>query len=817
MTGDSTDGIRVRGARLHNLRDVDVDIPRNRLVAVTGVSGSGKSSLAFGTIHAEAQRRYFDSVAPFARRLIHQATNPRVRQVSGLPPAVALQQTRGGGNARSTVGTVTTLANTVRMLFSRAGAYPEGANPDGDGRLDSDHFSANTTVGACPECDGLGEVHRATEASMVPDPSLSIAEKAIASWPGAWLGKNYRDILDTLGYDIHRPWRELSPEDRHWILFTEEEPVVTVHSVREAGRIHRPYEGKYLSAERHLQKSLGSGSAATRERAMSFVDVQTCPLCHGRRLRADALAVTWRGEPVDVVTGWQLDRLRDECRSRLIELGADTGRETAVEEAEGTLLAELLSRLDVLVELGLGHLSLARPTASVSAGELQRLRLATLLGTGLFGVVYVLDEPSAGLHPADSEALRDVVRRLVDGGNSVLLVEHDRDLIRVCDWVVDVGPGAGRHGGQVLYSGPVAGLSGVGDSLTGSWLDRRPRPMGEPRAPQGWLPLNGIRRNNLRDLDVAMPLGVLTAVTGVSGAGKTSLLDAVADGAGERRLVRITQQPIGRTPRSNLATYTGLFDHVRKLFAATTEAKERGFGVSRFSFNVAEGRCPTCQGEGMVEVGLMFLPGSYAPCQTCGGSRYLPETLEVRWQGLTIAEVLELSVEEALTVFAVARELWIVSSPTTGTKLSISAGSSMDAVLRSLRALDALGLGYLGLGQPATELSGGEAQRIKLATELQRTSRESTLYLLDEPTTGLHPADRERLAAEIHRLVDAGNTVVLAEHDRDLITAADWVLDLGPGAGDRGGRVVYAGPPVGLPAAANSLTGRHLGYQRLAE
>ena len=779
---DHVEGIRVRGARLHNLRDVDVDVPRDRLVAVTGVSGSGKSSLAFGTIHAEAQRRYFDSVAPFARRLIHQATNPQVRSVTGLPPAVALQQHRGGGNARSTVGTITTLSNTVRMLFSRTGSYPPGAE-----RLDSDHFSPNTTVGACPECDGLGEVHRATEASMVPDPGLSIADKAIASWPGAWLGKNYRDILDTLGYDIHRPWRELSQEDRDWILFTDEEPVVTVHSVREAGRIQRPYEGKYASAERHLLKSLGSGSAATRERAMTFVAVQTCPVCHGRRLRDDALAVTWRGEPVNVVAEWQLDRLRSEAAARRGELSADGIPDSAVAEAESTLLAELLGRLDVLVELGLGHLSLARPTSSVSTGELQRVRLATLLGTGLFGVVYVLDEPSAGLHPADTAALTTVVRRLVETGNSVLLVEHDRGLVRACDWVVDVGPGAGRHGGRVLYSGPVDGLSAVAESVTGAWLERSTVRAETHRVPRDWLRLKGVERNNLHGLTLDVPLGVVCAVTGVSGAGKTSLLDAIADAAGERRLVRITQQPIGRTPRSNLATYTGLFDHVRRLFAGTEEATRRGFGVGRFSFNVAEGRCPTCQGEGMVEVGLMFLPGSYAPCQTCGGSRYLPETLEVRWRGRSVADVLDLSVEDALGVFAEER-----------------------AVLRSLRALDALGLGYLGLGQPATELSGGEAQRIKLATELQRTSKEHTLYLLDEPTTGLHPADRARLAAEVRRLVEADNTVVLAEHDRDLVAGSDWVVDLGPGAGDQGGTVVYSGPPAGLAAVPESRTGQFL-------
>ena len=805
--------VRVRGAHVHNLRGVDVAVPRDGLAVFTGVSGSGKSSLAFGTIYAEAQRRYFESVAPYARRLIHQVGAPKVGGITGLPPAVALQQQRGAPTARSSVGTVTTLSNTLRMLLSRAGTYPEGAP-----RIDSDGFSPNTVAGACPECHGLGRVHRATEASLVPDPSLSIREKAIASWPGAWLGKNFRDILDTLGYDIDRPWRELPRADREWILFTDEEPVVTVHPVREAGRIHRPYEGRYQSAERHLMRTLSDSKSATaRKRALQFVETVDCPVCHGRRLRQDALAVTFAGLAIDELAALPLAELVHLLR-------ASVGREpeTSREEVAATLVADLVPRLEVLAELGLGYLSMDRTTPTLSAGELQRLRLATQLRSGLFGVVYVLDEPSAGLHPADAEPLMRVLDRLIAAGNSLFVVEHDMAVVRRADWVVDVGPAAGEQGGQVLYAGPVAGLAQVTESLTRHYLfgERGPARTAAPRGPAGRVTLRGITRHNLHGLDLVLPLGVLTAVTGVSGSGKSTLVSQVlaevvarslgvsvpvdadeedAEGVGDRRvgqgdpvaatdgldpvqrLVRVDQKPIGRTPRSNLATYTDLFDGVRKVFAATDEARSRGYDVGRFSFNVASGRCETCQGEGFVAVELLFLPGTYSPCPTCHGARYNAETLEVRWHGRSIADVLALSVDDALVVFA-----------------------DVPAVLRSLRTLRDIGLGYLRLGQPATELSGGEAQRIKLAAELQRARRGHTLYLLDEPTTGLHPADVEVLMAQLHGLVDAGSTVVIVEHDMDVVAGADHVIDLGPGAGADGGRVVASGSPRAVAASGGA-------------
>ncbi|WP_462418288.1 excinuclease ABC subunit UvrA [Kytococcus sp. Marseille-QA3725] len=837
---DPATHITVTGARLHNLRDVSVTIPRNQLVAVTGVSGSGKSSLAFGTIHAEAQRRYMETVAPFARRLIHGALDPQVRSITGLPPAVALgqQATTSGTSSRSTVATVTQTSSIVRMLFSRCGDFPEDV-----GTLYSDAFSTNTAAGACPECSGLGVVHEPTEASMVPDPDLSVAEGAIAAWPGAWQGKNYRDITATLGYDIEAPWRTLPQADRDWILFTDEQPTVEVVPQREAGRVQRPYQGQFSSARRYLMRTLAETKSATqRARALRFVESNPCPTCGGAGLRPDAQRVTWRGLNITALTDLPVERLHALATERLAELpggegtsdqGADgqsttdgdgaAGQSspndaTAQEAAERNLLTDLTARLAVLLELGLGHLSLGRRSTTVSPGEMQRLRLGTLLHSGLFGVVYVLDEPSAGLHPRDTEALLRLLRRLVDAGNTVLVVEHDMAVVAACDHVVDVGPEAGAAGGEVLYSGPVAGLAEVPASVTGQYLERPVHPeeveatAAEPDSPRGSLTVRGITRHTVRDAEVTLPLGAVTVVTGVSGSGKSSLLDGIADavrahaeevsteaegesttdedaeaptgpgqGGGPRpeasvtardgevpgRLVRITQKPIGRSPRSTVATYTGAFDRIRSLFAATPQARELGFGAGRFSFNTNPGRCRTCEGQGSVSVELLFMPGTYSVCPDCHGARYDEETLQVRWQGLTIAEVLDLGVAEAVELFA-----------------------DEPAVRRTVQALADLGLGYLRLGHPATELSGGEAQRIKLATELRVQRRRPTLYLFDEPTTGLHPADTHRLVRQLHALAGAGHTVVLAEHDPVAVETAHRVVEMGPGAGEAGGKVV---------------------------
>ncbi|MFJ8153552.1 ATP-binding cassette domain-containing protein [Streptomyces sp. NPDC094468] len=764
--------VRVRGAREHNLQGVDVDIPRDVLAVFTGVSGSGKSSLAFGTVYAEAQRRYFESVAPYARRLIHQVGAPKVGDISGLPPAVSLQQRRSAPTSRSSVGTLTNLSDSLRMLFSRAGDYPPGAQ-----RLDSDAFSPNTAAGACPECHGLGRVHGTTEESLVPDPSLSIREGAIAAWPGAWQGKNLRDVLDALGHDVDRPWRELPAAEREWILFTDEQPVVTVHPVRDADRIQRPYQGTYMSARRYVMKTFSdSRSPALRAKAERFLTSAPCPVCGGSRLRPESLAVTFGGRTIAELAAVPLTGLAG-------LLGAP-----ATETAR-VLTEDLTARIAPVVELGLGYLSLDRATPTLSAGELQRLRLATQLRSGLFGVVYVLDEPSAGLHPADTEALLTVLARLKEAGNSVFVVEHHLDVVRGADWLVEVGPGAGEHGGRVLYSGTVGGLAGVAESATARFLFATgPAPARELRPAAGRLKVGPVTRHNLRSVTAEFPLGVLTAVTGVSGSGKSTLIGEIGEELdGVERLVSVDQKPIGRTPRSNLATYTGLFDVVRRVFAATDQARERGFGAGRFSFNVAGGRCETCQGEGFVSVELLFLPSTYAPCPDCGGARYNPATLEVTYRGRNIAEVLDLTVESAAEFFA-----------------------DTPAVARSLDTLLDVGLGYLRLGQPATELSGGEAQRIKLAGELQRGRRGHTLYLLDEPTTGLHPADVEVLMRQLHGLVDAGHTVVVVEHDMAVVAGADWVIDLGPGGGDRGGRIVAAGPPAEVARAAGSVTAPYL-------
>ncbi|GAA0202168.1 excinuclease ABC subunit UvrA [Corynebacterium riegelii] len=799
-----SDGIQVRDAHLHNLRNVDVDIPRGTLVAVTGVSGSGKSSLAFGTIHGEGQRRYLESVAPFARRLIGSAVDPQVGSVEGLPPTVALEQSTSGGGARSTVGTVSALSNSIRLLYSRAGDNPKG--------LYSDSFSPNTPEGMCPTCQGTGVVHEPTEASMVPDPTLSIEDGAIQAWPGAWAGKNFHDILQTLGYDLDSPWQDLSKKDRDWILFTDERPVVTVKPVRGADQIQRNYKGTWRSVASYLTTTLAETQSDTlRKRVLSYMESRVCETCGGRRLNPEALKVTYAGMPIDQLGALPLDRVYEVLDAQTPKAGS----------AEDLLLKQILPALQSALDLGLAHLSLDRPARTLSAGELQRIRLSAQLRSGLFGVAYVLDEPSAGLHPAERDAVLNICRRFIDAGNSVLLVEHDMNLVAQTDWLVDVGPLAGERGGEVVYSGPTSDYSG--DAPTARALANRSLLLNDaPRNPQGTLSLEGIRARSIDGLDVEFGLGQFTAVAGVSGSGKSTLVSTVLagvlraatntansatdeDGEGVdegtwgvdkqegtdavNRIVQITQKPIGRTPRSTLATYTSLFDAVRKLFADTDEAKRRGWSVSRFSYNVKQGQCPTCGGAGKIEVELVFLPGSYTTCPDCGGARYNDETLEVTWQGMTIAQVLDLTVDEAAEVFA-----------------------DEPKILRAVETLQAVGLGYLRLGQGAPELSGGEAQRIKLATELQRarnSRRGHTVYLLDEPTTGLHPADVALLVAELNSLVDAGQTVIVVEHDLSVIAQADRVIEMGPGAGAEGGRVIADGTPAEL-ALCDTATGRVL-------
>ncbi|UVM01835.1 excinuclease ABC subunit UvrA [Pseudomonas atacamensis] len=854
--------VRVRGAREHNLKNVDVDIPRDALVVFTGVSGSGKSSLAFSTLYAEAQRRYFESVAPYARRLIDQVGVPDVDSIEGLPPAVALQQQRGTPSARSSVGSVTTLSSLIRMLYSRAGSYPPGQP-----MLYAEDFSPNTPQGACPECHGLGRVYEVTEALMVPDPNLTIRQRAVASWPLAWQGQNLRDILVTMGIDVDIPWKKLPKKQRDWILFTEETPTVPVYAgltpeetrVALKRKMEPSYQGTFTGARRYILHTFThSQSALMKKRVSQFMRGSPCPLCEGKRLKREALSVTFAGYDIGELSQMPLLQVAEVLRPvaaanylEQVEESGDTLSHAQTREARQQRVAhgasghasapdvrhtpnlslekrlaaqriaeDLLERVSTLTDLGLGYLALERSTPTLSSGELQRLRLATQLGSQLFGVIYVLDEPSAGLHPADGEALFEALQRLKADGNTLFVVEHDVETMRRADWLIDVGPAAGEKGGRVLYSGPPAGLADIADSQTRAYLfAENQRPERAARKPSGWLKLDGVTRNNLNNLSAEFPLGCFTSVTGVSGSGKSSLVSQallelvgaqlgrpVAEAESEepsleddtpppstgqisaglesiKRLVQVDQKPIGRTPRSNLATYTGLFDNVRKLFAATPEAQAAGYDAGQFSFNVAKGRCATCEGEGFVSVELLFMPSVYAPCPTCHGARYNPQTLAILWQGLSIAQVLQLTVDEAVSVFA-----------------------EQAGIRRSLEVLRDIGLGYLRLGQPATELSGGEAQRIKLATELQRNQRGATLYVLDEPTTGLHPRDVDRLLEQLDTLVTAGHTVIVVEHEMRVVAQSDWVIDIGPGAGDQGGRIVAAGTPQKVAASKKSKT-----------
>lgn len=863
--------VQVSGARQNNLRNVDLSVPRDALVVFTGVSGSGKSSLAFGTLYAESQRRYLESVAPYARRLIDQAGVPDVDSITGMPPAVALQQQRGGQNSRSTVGSLTTISSLVRMLYSRAGHYPEHQS-----MLYAEDFSANTPQGACPECYGIGRVYEVPEDRMVPDPTKTIRNRAIDSWPTAWHGHQLRDVLVALGYDVDVPWKDLPKKDRDWILYTDETPHVPVYSrmtlaeaqAAKKAQVEPSYSGTYVGAKRYVLDTFANTKSASMKRKVAqFLTSIPCPACHGKRIKPEALSVTFAGLDIadfSQIPLYDLTNLLEkavEDASRNITLSADekeamgqglhqkmeaeatesvshASEPVAEKESEAhkappqpveklaatSRLADgLIERIRPIIHLGLGYLSLDRMTPTLSGGELQRLRLATQLTSELFGVVYVLDEPSAGLHPQDTRALLSVLDGLKVRGNSLFVVEHSMEVIQHADWIVDVGPGAGEHGGQVLYSGEVDGLARVQESLTRGYLfGGSGLPPHTPRKPEQWIKLSGVSRNNLHNVDVQIPLGVLTAVTGVSGSGKSSLISQClpqlighrlgktrpvdetsvegdeilraeqapetkgaveGDLSGIRRVVAIDQKPIGRTPRSNIATYTGFFDQVRRRFAETAEAKQRGYKPGRFSFNVAGGRCPTCEGEGSVMVELLFLPSVYTKCPDCHGTRYQSSTLEILWRGKNVSQILEMNVEEALGFF----------------------DGEVD-IKRSLVALRDVGLGYLRLGQSATELSGGEAQRVKLATELQRGQRGDTVYLLDEPTTGLHCSDADRLMSHLQTLVDSGNTVVMVELDMRIIVAADYVIDMGPGAGEEGGNIVAVGTPAEVATSTESVS-----------
>lgn len=818
------DFVRIRGARENNLKNINVEIPRGKLVVFTGVSGSGKSSLAFGTIYAEAQRRFLESVSPYARRLFNQMSVPEVDDIQGLPPAVALQQQRGSPSTRSSVGSVTTISNLLRMLYSRAGKYPPKQSI-----IYAEGFSPNTPEGACPHCHGLGRVYDVTEKSLVPDPNLTIRERAIAAWPPAWHGQNLRDMLVTLGFNIDIPWKKLPKKDRDWILFTDEKPHLPVYAgfdrkeVKAAlkSKMEPSYHGNFSSARTYvLETFAGTQSALMKKRVAKFMVSTLCKVCEGKLLKKEALSVKFEGYDIAEMNELTLKDLHKIFSPYAEKLKKDQPVEAL---AAHNIANEIMARLDVILDLGLGYLSLNRSTPTLSPGELQRLRLATQVHSNLFGVIYVMDEPSAGLHPSDTEALLRAFDKLIAGGNSLFVVEHEPDIIRRADWIVDVGPMAGEGGGEIIFSGPVAGMRKLKNSKTAEFIFQEHKVLEkEFRSPSDWLKLHGITKNNLSELSLEIPLGVFTSVTGISGSGKSTLIsqvlvDLVASRLGQklkdeeselpdlaandensfegivghglehiRRLVVVDQKPIGRTPRSNIATYTGLFDNVRKIFASTKLAKSRKYDAGRFSFNLPKGRCENCQGEGFVMVELLFLPSVYSPCQVCHGTRFNDKTLEITFQGKNIAEVLGLTVNEGADFF-----------------------KDQENILNSLKVLQEVGLGYLRLGQPATELSGGEAQRIKLATELQKISRKDTLYVLDEPTTGLHPSDVEKLLKQLNRLTDAGNTVIVVEHDMDVISQSDWVIDMGPGAGIEGGKVVTSGTPDEV-MKTKTQTGKYL-------
>ncbi|MGI5864831.1 MAG: excinuclease ABC subunit UvrA [Myxococcales bacterium] len=801
MSGNQRDRIVVRGATEHNLKGVDVELPRNALTVVTGVSGSGKSSLVFDTLCREGQRRYFEAFSTYARQFLARLSRPAVAQIDGLSPALSIDQRAVVRSPRSTVGTLTELYDYLRLLFARLGQGPEGL------KLERRLFSFNVPHGACPACNGLGVQDRIDPELLVADPSRTLREGALVpTTPSGYIvySQITMDALDTVcrahGFHVDIPWRDLAPEQREVVLRGSERVKIpygkhTLESrLRWKGITPRPreegfYKGLLTVMEQTLKRD-------RNKKILRFVRSMPCGECGGARLRPEALAVRFHGRNIAELAALTLDAL-----GAWLEAQRFDAREAPVAEP---VREEMLRRIGLLRRLGLGYLTLDRESTTLSGGEAQRIRLASQVGCGLRGILYILDEPSMGLHPRDNRRLLEVLRLLRDNGNTVVAVEHDEETIRSADWLIDIGPGAGVHGGELLFSGPGHELLRSSDErldrsrtrafLTGREANEQPK---SRRAGNGHLlRVPSACARNLKGISPEFRLGAFNVLTGVSGAGKSTLLEEILarwDGGelpGRERLdkvIVVDQSPIGRTPRSNPATYTGLFDLIRDLFASLPEAKARGFDKGRFSFNVSGGRCEACGGAGCQQVGMHFLGVFDVRCEACGGKRFNEETLAVRYRGRSIFDVLEMPVDQAAGFFA-----------------------DLPKIHRVVESMRELGLGYLTLGQPSTTLSGGEAQRVKLASELCRPSTGATLYLLDEPTVGLHMADVQVLLRSLQRLVDLGNTVVAIEHDRDFVRAADWIVDLGPESGEGGGRIVVAGTPEDVASCAESHTGAAL-------
>ena len=931
--------IRIKGACEHNLKNIDIDIPRDEFTVITGLSGSGKSSLAFDTIYAEGQRRYMESLSSYARQFLGQMEKPQVESIEGLPPAISIDQKSTNRNPRSTVGTVTEIYDYMRLLYARAGLphcpkcgkeikkqtidemvdkvleLPErtkfqilapivrgkkgrhekvfesakksgyvrvrvdgnmyelseeikldknikhsieividrlsiregiekrltdsieNALKLGNGLMEVDviggetvtfsqnfacpdcgisideiqprSFSFNNPFGACPDCFGLGYKMEFDVDLMIPDKSLSINQGAIVvlGWQSANDPKSFTNaILQALckryDFDLDTPFEEYPKSIQDILINGTNGEKVPVHykGQRGIGTYDIAFEGLIRNVERRYRETGAESSKAEYE---TYMRITPCGTCHGQRLKPESLAVTIGDKNIYEMTEMPVRDLRaflDEVQLTSAQLAI--GKE---------ILKEIKGRLQFLIDVGLDYLSLSRATGTLSGGEAQRIRLATQIGSGLVGVAYIMDEPSIGLHQNDNEKLLATLKHLRDLGNTLIVVEHDEDTMLAADYVVDIGPGAGEHGGEVVAAGTAKEIMKNKDSITGKYLSGKLQvPVPETRRkPTGFIKVVGAKENNLKNIDVKFPLGVFTCVTGVSGSGKSSLVNEILYKSLARKLnrariipgkckgiegieqldkvINIDQSPIGRTPRSNPATYTGMFDMIRDLFAATVDAKERGYKKGRFSFNVKGGRCEACSGDGILKVEMHFLPDVYVPCEVCGGKRYNRETLEVKYKGKNIYDVLEMTVEEAMDFF-----------------------KNVPRVYNKVKTLYDVGLGYIKLGQPSTQLSGGEAQRIKLATELSRRSTGKTIYVLDEPTTGLHFADVHKLVEILQRLTDEGNTVIVIEHNLDVIKAADYIIDMGPDGGDRGGTVVVAGTPEKVAEHKTSYTGKYV-------